>query len=268
MERYLIIGLIIIMFILLLIHLYKPAAEGMTDATTASLPNLQSCPAGLNRYTTDISINCCDGDVTGNNCSGAAKCTLSGSDSRLPRCIDYYMEYLDKLTKRNCPTNSRFFEGLKEPRRPDGITGYCTTASLTRDFSARLNPSETPEMQCIVFKSPSENESNPNSCYNKKLLEKIVVPTADSKRLAASWGSKYPVFFGANYFDDMKSMSCLDRDTFINAITNLKPDWRQVPDWKQWVDNWITYCDTEKKRMDAKKDQPSMIPANLKVRII
>jgi len=265
MERYLIIGLIIFMFILLLIHLYKPATEGMADAATASLPNLQSCPAGLNSYTTDIAINCCDGDVTGNKCSGTAKCTLSGSDSRLPRCIDYYMEYLDKMTKRNCPANSRFFEGLKEPRRAGGTTGYCTTASLTRDFSARLNPSETPEMQCIVHKSQSENESDPNSCYNKKLLANIIAPTTDSKRFAYSWGSKYPVFFGANYFDDMKSLSCLDRDTFINAITAYNPGWKQNPEWRKWIDNWITYCDTEKGRMATKKGQPSLIP-NLKVR--
>lgn len=266
MERYIIIGLIIIMFTLLLIHLYKgqgQSTEGMTD--TSLLPNLQACPAGLNRYTTDAAINCCDGDVSGNSCSGTPKCTLSGSDSRLPRCIDYYMEYLNKMTQRHCPSATRFFEGKGEPRRPGSALGYCTSASLTRDFGARLNPSETPAMQCVVFKSPSDNESNPNSCYNKKLLEKIIVPTTDSKRHAASWGQKYPVFFLATYFDEMKSMSCVDRSSFINAVTTYNPNWRQNKDWRNWVDVQLTYCDTEKKRMDAKKGQPSLIP-NLKVR--
>ena len=85
MDRYIILGIIVFMILLLIVH----ATNGSVTEKFADteIPNLSACPASLKKYNTDKAVNCCKGTIIGNKCDGEPKCTLSNTSNYLPRVL-------------------------------------------------------------------------------------------------------------------------------------------------------------------------------------
>ncbi len=257
MDKYIIVGLIIVMLLLLLLHWYKPdMKEKFADAPT--LPNLQSCPADLNKFTTDKAINCCDGTITGGVCDGKVMCTLSNESGEVPRCIDWYKEYIDRMSRKHCMTTlPNFYEGVGLDKKTK--IGFCTSSPLTNDLMRKQTEQAK---QCIIYKDNLKNEGTIDSCYNERRLEKMIVPTSDAKRSITPFipGLINNMFIlSASYQDDFEPKTCVDRDSMFDCLDKLIQGWQNIPFFgeakKQWEEKAF-FCDTAKKRIEDKQKNP------------
>ncbi len=257
MDRYIIVGIIILMLILLLFHWYKPDfREKFADAPI--LPNLQSCPADLKSFTTDKAVNCCEGTITGGICEGKAMCTLSNESGDLPRCIDWYKEYIDRMSQKHCMKSlPNFFEGLNLDKKT--IIGRCTSSQLNNSLTQKR---DTSAKECAIFKDNLLNEQTINSCYNERRLEKMTVPTPDAKRTISAFvpGLIDNMFLlSASYQDDFEPKTCVDRQSLYDCLDKLFKGWQNWPFFgeaqKQWEEKAF-FCDTAKKRIEDKQKNP------------
>jgi hypothetical protein len=249
MDKYIIFGLLIVMALLLIIHLYRKDNINEKFANP-ELPNLQSCPASLNKYTSDVSINCCDGEVVQGKCQGEPVCTLSEKTDKLPRCIDWYKQYLDRMSKRHCPSYLKnFYEDDKLQK-----VGFCTNSPLNDKLRAPLNNDAD---KCNIHKTNTDNLKDPNSCLVKKMLDKMMVPTPMSTKSAILVLPNAPVVLQANYFDEMQSKTCMDRPTADAALDMVMPGWRNNTEFQQQFYKKLQFCDVAKRRLDARKEDPN-----------
>lgn len=260
MDRYIIIGIILLMLLLLVIHANGSNMNIMEKfEDKPQLPNLQSCPADLTQYTTDISINCCDGDVAGSRCNGTPKCTLSNSSGNLPRCIDYLAEYINDQSKKHCTASLKNYYEPKNPGK--GMKGICTSSRVSNNYTSQ---DDITAPKCVVYRSPELNESSSDSCYNQKLMENMIVPSGAQKHL---WRpSKDVVLFYATYQDELKMMSCYDRKTLYDYLDKMVPSWRSNKYYVRYIEDSILYCEKEKARLDARAKDPfykSPVPPGL-----
>jgi hypothetical protein len=249
MDKYIIFGLLIVMALLLIIHLYRNDNINEKFANP-ELPNLESCPASLSKYTTDVSINCCDGNIVNGKCTGRPVCTLSEKTAKLPRCIEWYQQYLKRMAKRHCPSDLvNFYEDNKLVK-----IGFCTDSPLKATLRAPLNDNAN---MCNVHKSNEQNLKDPNSCLVKKMLEKMVVPTPLSTKTAILVLPNAPVVLQANYMDEMQSKNCMDRPTSDAALDIVMPGWRNNSAFRAQFYNKMEFCDTIKRRLDARREDPN-----------
>lgn len=256
MDRYLIFGIVIIMMILLLLHMSGSYFDTTEKFADTEIPNLQACPASLTQYTTDKSINCCDGTAnSGNKCDGTPKCTLSNSSNALPRCIDWYRDYLSKMSNKYCPPSMKqFYEASNEGRKDNKVIGLCTASALSRDMKKPLDDTAA---KCEVYKTPSENERMPQSCYNLRRLEKMITPPDSKKQVVSMFGTNYPVVLFATYFDELKNMNCADRGSFHEFVdATFGSNWRSDAGLQQLIKQNFVFCDDEKKRIEARRNDP------------
>jgi hypothetical protein len=234
MDWVLYVGLPIALTVLFIMHSYaykqQKAEEGFI------MPNLTACPAGLKQYTTNNSINCCDGDVVGNRCEGQPKCTLSASNRGIPRCAEYLKTWQGERGKRFCPPSMKNYYEI------DG-SGFCTAGAVRTDGRG---PVERTARFCIVHKTIEKNMSDPDSCFNKKRLEemKITVTKGPVQKMIIP-GDKpgQPSYLGAVYGSGLNRGMCYDRRSMEQYLDVAKPTWRSSPDdslAKQLAD--ITYC--------------------------
>ncbi len=260
MDRYIIIGIILLMMLLLVIHTNGSKMNIMEKfEDRKELPNLQSCPADLNKYTTDTSVNCCDGEVNGSRCNGTPKCTLSSASSNLPRCIDYLAEYIDGMSKRHCMTTMKNYYEPKNPGK--GIKGVCTSSRVGNNYTTQ-DDSTAPK--CTVYRSPELNEGNSDSCYNQKLMENMIVPSGAQKHL---WlVGKDRMLFYATYQDELKMLACFDKTKLYDYLDKVQSGWRSDRNLVNWIDKNILLCEKEKARLEARAKDPfykSPVPPGL-----
>ncbi len=249
MDKYIIFGLLIVMALLLIIHLNRNNNVSEKFANPAA-PNLQACPASLNKYTSDVSINCCDGDIVQGKCQGEPVCTLSEKTEKLPRCIDWYRNYLRKMSIRHCPSDlKQFFEDADRRQ-----VGFCTSSPLN---SKLTQPIRTMAPKCNVHKSNDKNLRDPNSCLVKKRMEKMLVPTPMSTKGATVFWPNTPVILQANYIDELQSKNCLDRPTADAALDIIVPAWRNNSEFKTLIYNKLIFCDTVKKQLEERAQDPN-----------
>ena len=251
MDRYIIIGIILLMMLILIVHVNGRNTNIMEKFQDKQLlPNLQSCPADLNQYTTDTSINCCDGEVAGSRCNGTPKCTLSSTHTgNLPRCIDYLKEYIDGMAKKHCTAS---LKNYYEPKKPGkGVKGVCTASRVSNNYTAQVNETAP---TCVVYRSPELTESSSDSCYNQKLMENMIVPSGAQKHLFRP--TKDTVLFFATYQDELKMMACYDRKTLYDYLDKMAPSWRSNKQYVDYIDKYILSCEKEKARLDARAKDP------------
>ncbi len=249
MDRYIILGIIIFLILLLIVHVTNGSNAVTEKFADTEIPNLQACPASLNKYTTDKAINCCKGTVIGGKCDGEPKCTLSNASNELPRCIDWYAAYLKEMGQKHCPkTLSNYFENKNNQ-------GICTSSALTRDLKA---PLVTTAPQCEVYKTIHENERQPRSCYNLRRLDAMAAPKGAFKSIQTyDKSGKNPVILYATYMDELKSMACYERNSlyeYFDAV--FGSNWRSNAPFQQYIKVNLKFCDDEKKRLDTRASNP------------
>jgi hypothetical protein len=248
MDKYIIFGLLIVMALLLIIHLYRKDNINEKFANP-ELPNLQSCPASLNKYTSDVSINCCEGPVVQGKCQGEPVCTLSEKTDKLPRCIDWYRQYLDRMSKRHCPiTIKNFYEDESLQK-----IGFCTESRL--DDKLR-KPLISIAQKCNVHQSNEKNIRDPDSCLVRKMMAKMVTPDFWATREVTTSGINMPVILISNYMDEAQSKTCYDRPTVDRHLDVALPGWRSNDNYKPFYRS-LPFCDTAKRRLDARKEDPN-----------
>ena len=247
MDRYIILGIIVLMILLLIVH----ATNGSITEKFADteVPNLQACPASLNKYTTEKAINCCKGTVIGSKCDGEPKCTLSNASNDLVRCIDWYADYLKGMATKHCPkTLPTYFENKAGQ-------GICTSSTLNRDLK---EPLVSTAPQCEVYKTIYENERKSQSCYNLRRLDAMAAPKGAFKSIQIyDKTGKNPVVLYATYMDELKSMSCYERNSlyeYLDAV--FGSNWRSNAPFQQYIKVNLKFCDEEKKRLDARAANP------------
>jgi hypothetical protein len=131
--------------------------EGFEDMTG----RLTACPTGTTSYTTvKGDINCCSGDVNGNNCNGKVLCTMSAPSKNIVSCSDYLNDKFKEPQATFCSSDlPNYFEAANGE-------GGCTNGSVKGDKSGPVDPDAK---VCNVWNNKILDENDPNSCYNIKL---------------------------------------------------------------------------------------------------
>jgi hypothetical protein len=218
-DKVLFIGLPLALLVVFLMHWTSIKMYGMPDKTEAfaDVPNLNSCPDDLTRYTDGKAINCCEGEVKGGRCSGLPRCSLSGTGN-LPRCADYLRATgLDKAT-RFCP------KSMPNYYSADG-KGRCTNSAIKSDGSG---PVEKNNKYCEIYKTPEENTNYPRSCYNQRRLDefKVTITQKPVRKEVQSQGKNMPAFLYAIWQDGLKMKFCADRSSFETYLDVAMSGWR------------------------------------------
>ncbi len=250
MDKYIIIGIIVLMILLLVIHITNGKIEKFQDR---QFPNIEACPAELTRYTTDRGVNCCEGPVENGQCKGIPRCTLSNSVPGLVRCVDYKSKNNNEQTKKYCPKGTQFFDGVAERGANRGIIGYCTSSKLSADLSRRVPPLDN---MCVEYKDRSTNEKTLNSCWVRKKMQSIPLPTKDAK-VQAKKIKNFPIFFYVNYMDEMEGKVCFDRDTMHGYFDKIYPSWRSNRLFQKFVYKKMKFCDVIREKMAARARDPN-----------
>lgn len=167
---FILIGLILICFASAL-HNKNTQVVGVTEAF-ADLPNLLSCPAGLNMYYGKSGDPlCCKGTVSGNSCDGITKCCLSSSgckgvsNGKIPSCVGIQKKYYANQSKIYCPKTMSNFYVNKNGQK------FCTAGKINSSMDGPLTSSQK---KCSIYSDvDSMKYSDPNSCYNQKQLANI-----------------------------------------------------------------------------------------------
>ena len=250
MDKYIIFGLLIVMTLLLIIHLNRNNNVHEKFQDKQSL-NLQSCPAGLNYYSTDNAINCCTGPIVENKCTERPACTLSESSGNLPRCIEWYRDYLREKSIKYCPFGDlpTFYEDKSRKK-----LGFCTGSPLNQTLDAPIRPDDP---KCIIHKNNIENLTDPNSCLVKRMLYKMVVPTKLSIKSANVWFPGIPVVLQASYIDGLETKNCLDRPSFDRLMDMFVGGWRNNSEFKTQIYNKMEFCDDIKRKLDERAQDPN-----------
>lgn len=234
MDWVLYVGLPIALIVLFIMHsiAYK---RDHAETFANPLPNLSACPSGLKQYTTNDSINCCEGEVVGGRCEGQPRCTLSAASGSLVRCSDYLKTRQSTEGKKLCPPSMKNYYEI------DG-TAFCTAGAVRTDGRG---PVEASAKYCRVLKTVEERMADPESCFNKKRLEemKITVTKGVVQKMIVPNGKDRPSYLMAAYGDGLNRKICYDRPSLEQYLDVAKPTWRSSPDTslaKQLAD--ITYC--------------------------
>lgn len=252
MDKYIIVGLIILMIVLLIIHSnQRIVTEKFIDQ---QLPNIEACPADLNRYTTDRGVNCCDGPIENGQCNGTPRCTLSNNVPGLIRCIEYITSEDDLKSMKYCPKGTQYFND-RSVAQDKNIVGFCTASKLSPDRRRRLPPLDN---MCTIYKDQTTNEGKMNSCWIRKKMQTILKPVKDAKVHADESGF-LPVIFRVEYIDELQTKNCLDRENMESILDKIYPAWRGDAEFKKAIyDKW-EFCDLIREKMEARAKNPDYV---------
>jgi hypothetical protein len=253
MDKYIIIGLIILMILLLIIHSTGSKTNYTEKFQDTQMPNIEACPADLNRYTTDRGINCCEGPIENGQCKGTPRCTLSNNVPGLIRCVDYKTKNNDEQTKKYCPKGTFFYDGIAERGNLANIIGYCTKSKLSADLSRRIAPLDD---MCVEYKDRSTNEKTINSCWVRKKIQSIPLPTKDAK-VQVKKVKNFPLIFYVNYIDEMEGKICFDRETMNGYFDKYYSSWRSNRLFKKFIYNKMKFCDVVREKLAARSRDPN-----------
>lgn len=243
------------MILLLIIHSSK-GEELKEKFEDQQLPNIESCPAELNRYTTDRGINCCEGPIENGQCKGVPRCTLSNNVPGLIRCVEYISSENERYTKKYCPKGTRFFNRSIVKDVP--VIGECTKSRLSADLTRLVAPIDP--NPCIIYKDQTTNEKRINSCWVRKKMNTILKPTKDSKvHVDSVFNGALPVIFRVEYIDELQTKNCLDRENMESILDILYAPWRGNTSFRTNIYNKFQFCDTIKEKLDARARDPNYV---------
>ncbi len=200
--------------------------ENFEESAPSYAPNLRGCPTVLNRFVSNDAINCCDGQVVNGKCKGKPACTLSSSNGTLPRCVEWIASYSITKGVEMCPPSMpSYFEN------DDGA--YCTASRLRRDMRGTQDPNAK---TCVVEGNLDKRLTNPNSCYNLRILEEMKLPpniNIIKKEIIvrATQGKSFaiPLLTYAMKDAPTEYKLCVDRTAVENSMDFENPTWRSDP---------------------------------------
>lgn len=183
---------------------------------------LASCPTGTQPfYAKNGDMMCCKEATDGNKCSGIPFCSMSsrGTDTELfghiRPCVEVQREYYKKQSKLNCPSNIPNFYVSENHFQ------FCTSGPINHSMDGPLDLSQK---SCAVHYGNKEylNNTDKNSCYNQKLLDKYPCFGIDCvKEITLSSKTSTPLISVMYTDPDGIRHSTITRETFANYLKAL-----------------------------------------------
>jgi hypothetical protein len=211
----LIIGIISILLILYFKSNYKShTLDTFTDYY------LSACPPGYKTfYNTDGDINCCDGDIIGNKCTGENQCTLNKSTESMPNCTDIILKNYSEKSKEYCsPSLSTYFEN-----KIKNIKG-CTNGPLNNSLDG---PKSVNQNTCIIYKDWNDNIYNKDSCHNQIQLDMTPCFGTDCTKNIMQPGQNKPILIAIGFTDTLGiHRIAYTRKSFETYLDFSNPKWR------------------------------------------
>jgi len=272
-----IIGIILILlflayFIIYGKHVYEqfqnppfiPLAEGFESSTNdleiTTCPSLDS-PASV--FINSVGQNlCCNGMVESNKCMGDVICSLSEGTGTIPTCTEWYKTYLEEKGTLRCPADlPNYFENRS------GDSG-CTSGPRTKDGTAPLTSTQP---YCNIYAKQADNESDVDSCYNKKRLDAAVcfnTPGIKSTKKLMYNGAGNPATVQCSFIDPSgNSYTCTTDSSMQRLVAANLPAGQTIAEWKAGSANWdllykLQFCSALEKYKITQTIQPEASGSN------
>jgi hypothetical protein len=210
-----IFALIIGIGILFLIEQVRPKEEAFTGTITF-------CPKGWQPfYDNNGDMECCDGEVKGNQCQGIPKCTFGKGTANMPNCTGLQTAYAAEKSKNVCPAS---MPNYYETANSSG----CTAGPLASDLTG---PAVSTQASCINYSDDATNRATATSCLNQRRLEAVTCFGKDCyKSIYVSPLSKTALV--QVDFTDLNGVrrSTITRDSYKDYLDATDPDWQSKID--------------------------------------
>ena len=215
-DRLLWLCLVVLVIVFIVQRKYFAYRSATAEGFANTIPNVDACPGNTKEINGISSVDCCKGKIVGGKCIGKLVCTLSERSGNLPRCVDYVS--LNSVTKgiEACPMSMpNYFE--------KGGKSFCTKGALNR---AKNGPVNQGEKTCSILARQEDNEKDPDSCFNQKMLEgmKFTIANVPHEKIIVS--RRDVIVFGATYELNGRIETCLDRNSVERREDATNPGWR------------------------------------------
>ena len=267
-----IIGVIIIVVFLAYFIIYgkfvyeqfqnPPFIPLVSEGFTTNDIEIRTCPSNNPAEKSSVFINsvghnlCCSGLVESNKCIGDVICSLSEGTQSIPTCTEWYRTYLEEKGALRCPKDlPNYFEKLPN--------AGCTSGSRTKDGTAPLTSTQP---YCNIYAKKADNESDIDSCFNKKLLDESVcfdTPGVKSTKRLMYNGKGNPATVQCSYIDSSgNSYTCTTDSTMQRLVAKNLPAGQTIAEWKAGSANWdflykLQFCSALEKYKITKKLEPT-----------
>ena len=244
-----------------------PISEGFADIDDLQIT---TCPVGSNRFINKDGLTlCCDGAISSSKCSGKSICSLSGKYSNIPSCTEWYKTYLHEKGLLRCPTAlPNYYQEYNNSYNDEYSNRYpnnagCTVGSRKKDGSAPLTPSQE---YCKIYNNQSEDESNIDSCSNRKLLDSstcFFTAVPHSKKLVFN-GIGKPATVQCSYVDkDYHTYTCTTDKSMEKLVSKNLPPGQTLAEWKAGSAFWdplysLQFCSGLESYKITKKIAPTI----------
>ena len=262
------LGVFLIVFVIIYFGIYgkhvyetfqdKPIEPFVNKDVFTSDIKITTCPAESKSYIdTKGYTMCCDGVIEGDACSGRNMCTLSESRASIPTCSEWYYTYLEEKGKLKCPPSlPNYYED------PNGDSG-CTSGLRNAEGTNVLTLGEP---YCNIYKDQAKDESEVDSCDNKKLLDTSVcftTPTVSSTKALVYHGYGNPATVQCTYTDSEGTpYSCTTDKSMMRLVSYNLPAGQTLAEWKATSPSWdplykLQFCSALEQYKITNKVQPS-----------
>lgn len=187
--------------------------------------SMSACPSSTTTYITSAGdTNCCDSDVVNRQCNGHIVCSLSPNPPNgIPTCSEFMRLEREKRNARFCAPSVPYYYG--PANRKLGSVEGCSASQPTADGTA---PSDPAKPTCKIYQTSVDEYGKVDSCFNKKALDDMAVPTPSAtKHLmpTTNEGNVAPALLSATYIPKTTPaavlMICYDwnrMELYYNAI--------------------------------------------------
>ncbi len=206
---FIVLAAIVLVIALYIIEETRPKEEAFQDSTM-----LTFCPNGWKPFFSKRGdTECCDGEVSGNTCSGKPVCSFN-SNSELPTCKAVLEKEYSKKAVNLCPKDMIYYEGSNGKG--------CTSGSLNTTMTA---PATTSQPHCVIYSTDDENNGSSSSCFNQKRLSDVICFGKDCSASIEEIPGKNVALIKIS-FTDYSGMrhTCYTKDSYIDYINATKPE--------------------------------------------
>lgn len=213
--------LISFIIILLIYLLYKDnyfVKESFVPKSIDKIYHLNSCPKGYKKfYNNTGDLVCCNGEIVANRCLSDDKCVLSGDSSNTKNCVDILLDKYKAKAKEVCPVSLPvYFE--------KGNNAGCTDGALNDTLSGPAHPDQ---LICIAYPDFNDNFNNKDSCYNKKLVDKVQCFGNNCTKTIEQPIPGKPVLIAMGFMDKSgMHRIAYTKESMENFLNATNPNWK------------------------------------------
>jgi hypothetical protein len=179
---------------------------------------LSACPSGYKSfYTSNGDIVCCDGEVIVNKCIGDFQCTLNSKGTPdMPNCVQYILADYEEKRKISCPVYFSYFEDKENDMK--GCTNGLLNDTLT-------GPRSTSQPTCKIYPTEELNKTSVDSCYNKKMLDRVACFGENCTKTIKQYGANTPILIEITFTNGITPRTCYTRKSVKNYFDMVRPKW-------------------------------------------